>query len=508
MLTPNQLDQVPDSLVELYSKAELDILQDMVRRITTYDFFIPAAEYQFRKLQDMGLLYDEIIKKLSAMSGITNEQIEILIKEAGAQSLKIDDSIYRKAGLRPTPLDASPAMQAVLSSGIAKTSRLFKNLTKTTASTASKQFEDLLDRAYMQITTGAFDYNTAIRMAVKDLSSKGVASITYPAKNDKLGHTDYMDVAVRRAVLTGVNQTSAHLQLARMDEMECDLVEATAHVGARPEHQLWQGKVFSRGGKSKKYPDFVENTGYGTGEGLCGWNCRHNFFPFFEGVSEPAYSKIDLEDMNALKYEYNGKKMTEHEAVGKQRQIERNIRKWKREYVGMETAGLPTEEAVSKIAKWQNAQKDFLKQTGLKRQVGREQIGGYGKSQAGKVTQANKKAGKVANRAKSDIINHKVVNAMDSTVPKALKFNDNSDWIPDGAKIENVHIIAGKDVNTKIRVAETLAEKYGGKANEWMKKVGKVSSMKYDIDIHWYEHSEIGPVDHKVKNAKERSAKK
>ena len=92
-----------------------------------------------------------------------------------------------------------------------------------------------------------------------------------------------MDVAVRRAVLTGVNQTTARMQIARADEMECDLVETTAHMGARPEHMDWQGRIFSRSGKSRKYPDFVKSTGYGTGPGLCGWNCRHSFFPYFEG---------------------------------------------------------------------------------------------------------------------------------------------------------------------------------------------------------------------------------
>ncbi|MEG1120527.1 MAG: phage minor capsid protein, partial [Bacteroidales bacterium] len=152
---------------------------------------------------------------------------------------------------------------------------MFDNLTRTTANTTTHQFEKVLDRAYLQITSGAFDYNSAIRSAVKDLSQKGIAVVEYPS-----GHTDYMEVAVRRATVTGVNQTAAKLQEVRADEMDSDLVETTAHVGARPEHAEWQGKVFSRSGKSKRHPDFRESTGYGTGAGLCGWNCRHNFYPF------------------------------------------------------------------------------------------------------------------------------------------------------------------------------------------------------------------------------------
>lgn len=379
MLRPDYIDQLPNALVELYAQAERDIISDMVRRITTYDFFIPAAEFQFRKLQDMGLLHDEIIKRLSVAMGVSTKELENLMKEAGATALKEDDSIYRKDRLSPTPLDSNAALQAVLAAGIEKTGGLFQNLTRTIANTATKQFENALDRAYMQVTTGAFDYNSAIRMAVKDLCGKGIAVIKYPS-----GHIDYMEVAVRRATVTGINQTAAKLQDARADEMGCDLVETTAHAGARPEHQIWQGKIFSRSGKHPEHPDFVTSTGYGTGPGLCGWGCRHNFFPFIEGVSEPAYTEEELEKMNAKNYSYNGQDMTEYEATQKQRYIEQRIRKWKREYTGMKAAGQPVNEAAAKISRWNDVMDDFLNQTGLKQQHDREQIPGYGRSQARK----------------------------------------------------------------------------------------------------------------------------
>ena len=90
-------------------------------------------------------------------------------------------------------------------------------------------------------------------------------------------------LAVRRAVVTGVNATALKLQETLMDEMGCDLVETSAHAGARPSHAVWQGKIFGRSGTHPKYPSLVEGTGYGTGEGLGGWNCRHSIMPFFEG---------------------------------------------------------------------------------------------------------------------------------------------------------------------------------------------------------------------------------
>lgn len=422
MLNPHDLDRYPDAMVELFAKVETDILADMAKRISSLDDFIPAAEWQFRKLQDMGNLHDDILKRLSTMSGKSTAQLKKLIKEAGITALKADDAIYRKAGLDPVALAQSAALQSVLEAGLQKTLGLFRNLTSTTANTATKQFEDALDRAYMQMTTGAFSRQESIKMAIKSLTQNGVAVIKYPS-----GHTDYMDVAVRRAVLTGVNQTAMKLQDARANEMGCDLAETSAHSGARPSHAEWQGKVFSRSGKHPKFPDFVSTTGYGTGDGLGGWNCRHSFYPFFEGVSEPAYSKEELKEMDATKYEYNGHKLTEYEATQRQRQIERALRRWKREFKAMEAANLPTEEAASKITSWQRIQRDFIQQTGLKRQYDRESVVGFGKSEASKAKAIQKK--KISSFAKQHIAS--------VTASSQLQNNSSSDIMEIAKKFSN-----------------------------------------------------------------------
>lgn len=377
MLKPKYIGSLPDKLIELYSQLEMDILADMARRISTYDYYIPAAQWQRDKLIELGNFESWIIKALSSMTGKTEKEIKSLMKEAGMKALKFDDRVYKEAGLKTPPLSASPAMLDVLNAGIEKTNGLFENLTRTTANTATKQFENALDRAYMQITSGAFDRETAVRNAVKELSRQGVGAVTYSS-----GKIDSIETAVRRAVVTGVNQTALKLQEARAQQMGSNLVETTAHEGARPSHAVWQGKVFSLSERNKKYPDFKSSTGYGTGAGLGGWNCRHSFYPFFEGISERAYTYEDLKEYSAENIEYNGKKMTEYEASQIQRSYERKIRRWKREKKAMEAAGLPTEEASSKIKHWQEVEKDFLKQTGLKKQGGRSQIGNYTRSDA------------------------------------------------------------------------------------------------------------------------------
>lgn len=374
MLRPRDIDRLPAALVELYSEVETDILKYMARRMAAFDDFPPAAQWQYRKLIEMGNYHSFVVKALASMTGKTEAEVKRVMERAGRKALRFDHAIYRRTGLDPPPLAASPALQAVINAGLDSTMGLFENLARTTANTSSRQFERALDRAWLQVNSEAFSHQEATRMAVKDLAREGLAVVEYPT-----GHVDHMDVAVRRAVLTGVNQTSLKLTETLADEMGCDLVEVTAHAGARTgvgvaDHSAWQGKVYSRSGIHKKYPYLVEKTGYGTGPGLGGWNCRHSFFPFIEGISEPAYTQKELAELNDPKYYYNGKKLTEEEANSRQRYIERQIRRWKRENAAMKAAGLDPSESAAKVRRWQEVYLDFLSQTGLKRQYDRERI--------------------------------------------------------------------------------------------------------------------------------------
>ena len=228
----------------------------------------------------------------------------------------------------------------------------------------------MLDRAWLQVSTGGFDANTAIRNAIKELTRQGLTTVDYAS-----GRTMSVEAAVRMNVVTGVNQTALRLQDTLADEMDSDLVETTAHSGARPSHARWQGQVFSRSGKSKKYPDFRRATGYGTGPGLGGWNCRHSFHPYFDGMAR-TYGAKELKKLEAKSITYNGEKLTEYEASQRQRYIERQIRRWKREQQAMKSAGQPQEEAKAKLKEWRARQTDLVEQTGLKRQYDRERAGG------------------------------------------------------------------------------------------------------------------------------------
>lgn len=293
-------------------------------------------------------------------------------------------AIYKAAGLTPSPIEESAALNNLLNAGYRQTLGTWQNLTATTAVTVTGEFERALDRAWLQVASGAFGYKTAVKRAVDGLADH-MAGVTYPS-----GHKDTLEVAARRAVLTGVNQTCAKLQLASTDEMGCEFVEVTAHAGARPEHAVWQGKIYHRGGaivyEGVRYEDFETATGYGTGPGLCGWNCRHNFYPYFPGLSVPNYTAERLAALNARDIEFNGQKYTRYEISQMQRALERRVRKYKRRYLAEDAAGADTAATAVRLKQARQELNTFTRATGSRNDSSRTSVSGFGRSQASKAT--------------------------------------------------------------------------------------------------------------------------
>ena len=205
-----------------------------------------------------------------------------------------------------------------------KTGRDLSNLTLTTAIRAQNAYYNATNLAYLQVSSGVLSYQEAIKRAVLTVAKDG-ATVLYPS-----GHIDKIDVAVRRSVLAGVNQTAAKMNLEYCDESDVILLRQQPIVAPDLLMPYGREKCFCISGKSNLYPPFSE-TGYGTGAGLCGWNCCHNFHAFWPGISVPAYTDKMLADYNAKKYEYNGEKLTDYECSQMQRSMERKIRETRRQ---------------------------------------------------------------------------------------------------------------------------------------------------------------------------------
>ena len=385
MLPPSALDRLPDAFVELWQGVEDEILKDIARRIAKTGTITETANWQLWRYQQTEALRNDVVKLLAKYSGKSDAAIRKLLQQAATEAMEREDAIYYHYGMEPTPFEESAALNNLLDAGARQTAGTWKNLTATTANTVTGQFERTLDAAWAKVSTGAFDYKTAVKQTVDSLAD-GMKFVTYPT-----GHQDSIEVAARRAILTGVNQTAGKLQEARMDEMNVEFVETSAHGGARPSHAEWQGRRFHRGGAvdylGKHYPDFEQATGYGTGAGLCGWNCRHTFFAVFPELGDPpTWTEESLQELNARNIEYNGKLYTQYEVNQMQRARERNVRKWKKRYLAESAAGSDTTDSAVRLRTAREELKNFVSTTGGRLDSSRTSTAKFGRSQSSKAS--------------------------------------------------------------------------------------------------------------------------
>lgn len=408
MLTPKDFENIAKQAERLYGDLELEIIQEIAERIANVGYANTVVLNDILIAQEMGLMYQDIINMVAEYNETSVSQIEDIFHKAGAKTLKLDDKIYKEAGLNPLPLKQSKSMLQFLMATVLKTHNNLSNLVMTTASSSQTEFYNTMNKAYMEVSTGVKSYSQSIIDSVKEISKKG-AIITYPS-----GYKTSIENAVRMNILTSVNQTSGRLQLMRADEMGWDLMEISAHSGARPEHAEWQGKIVSRSGQ-KGYLS-LDDIGYGEVTGFQGVNCRHTWFPYFKG-STTTYTDRELRELANESVTYNGKKISKYEASQIQRKMERQIRQDKKDIVGLNgilknaTDNKLIEDTRTEFAKksltyktHQNILEDFIKQTSFVKDNTRLYTGSQDKSILNQISSVTK----IANKYNKNVIGTKV----------------------------------------------------------------------------------------------------
>ena len=369
MLTEQDFMKIEGQANSIYNNLELQIIEEIAIRIANFGYANTVVINDLRIAQEMGYLYEDIVKLVAEYNNTTVEEVNRIFYEAGEKSLKFDDKIYKEAGLQPLPLAQSESIKQIMNATIKRTSGNLQNLCMTTANTAQTQFYNAINNAYMYTSTGVKSYTQAILDEIKNISKQG-AVIEYPS-----GAKRSLESAVRTNILTAVNQNCGKVQEARADELGWDLMELTAHSGARPEHAHWQGKIVSRSGQ-KGYLS-LRDIGYGEVTGFKGINCRHDWYPYYKGSSR-TYNAKQLNAWKNEKVEYNGQKISMYEATQKQRAFERKIRQDKKDLKAQQAIltsnnkDIDIEQVKNEIKNIKAMQKDhnaqlndFLKQTKL-----------------------------------------------------------------------------------------------------------------------------------------------
>lgn len=399
--SPELLDAFPEELAELFRGLELKLLEEICSRLKIAGQLNEVTVQDIRALRAHGIDLEDIKKAIQKTTGIGEKKLEKLLDDVVERNQRYYTEMIDLAHLTaPERLVSHEDIYAIYE----QTRGTYRNITRSMGFLVrqgrhmvmlppAKAYQWALDEAISQIGSGAISYNQAIKSAIEQLSgsSKTVRKCGFKTVYYESGHRDSVDVAVRRAVMTGVNQLNQKYREQSMDYLETDLVEVTAHLGARnidgpmgwENHAKWQGGVYRWAAKPKastgKYPDFEKACGYGSVTGIGGANCRHSFHPFIEGVSERTYTDAQLEAMkpeNRPKTVFEGREYDDYQATQKQRQIERTVRKLKRRKAAFEAAGLKenAQDANIRLQRESKKYKAFSKAAGLPEQRERMKV--------------------------------------------------------------------------------------------------------------------------------------
>ena len=353
---PEVLDALPEELAELFRALEITLLDEICSRLKLADQLNEVTVQDIRAFRSHGIDIKSIEEAISKTAGISKQKLNSLLNDVIERNQKYYTEVIDLAHVtQPETLVDAATVDAIKR----QTHDTFRNLTASmgflvgnTMLKPARAYQWALDNAEMQIQSGAISYNQAIANVVKQLADSGLKIVDYESD-----HRDHIDVAVRRAVMTGVNQICAKYTEQSAEYLETPYFEVSAHAGARDKpgpspwssHKNWQGKVYSiRAGDI--YPSIYEVCGLGAVDGLEGANCRHRRNVWVEGVSERTYTDEQLAHIDDdLGCEFDGKKYTAYEATQMQRRVEREARKLKREKAAYKAAGLHEDETAVNI---------------------------------------------------------------------------------------------------------------------------------------------------------------
>lgn len=384
MFTPSDLERMPVPIEQRMSELEMRIMEDIVRRIRINDEITRSADWQIYRLQQMGESKRVIKKEIAEMLNLSSKEINHLYKDIIRKGYARDEALYKAKGKPMIQFEDNKELQQLIQAMIKQTKDQMTNITQTLGfmiekngklefTEASKFLQQALDNAVLEVTTGTFDYNSTLKRVVNEMTKSGLRTVDYST-----GWTNRVEVAARRALMTGVTQVTGQINESNAKDLDTEYFEVSWHGSARPSHQEWQGRVYNK-------KELVDICGLGSVTGLCGANCYHSYYPFIPGVSERTYTDEQLEEMNAKENkvkEYRGKGYTAYEATQRQRQLETLMRKQRQDIKLLKDGNVSEDDLINVQAKYRSTMaqyKRFSDEMGLPQQKERIYLDGLGR---------------------------------------------------------------------------------------------------------------------------------
>lgn len=377
MFSSSELEGIPLEIQRIFSDLELRIMEDVVERIDMINDISRTADWRIYTLSRLGVSSKDIKEAIQEALDKSNVEIDRIYSDVIEEGYARDETLYKATGKPFIPFEDNIELQSYIEAIREQTKGEFVNLTQSMGFSirvdGKMQFTELgnyyqriLDNATVDITSGAFDYNSTLKKVINQMTNSGIRTVDYAS-----GYNSRIEVAARRALLTGVNQVLIQNTEQMAKDLETEDFEVSWHRTARPTHQVWQGRVYSK-------QELVDKCGLGKVDGLLGANCYHFYYPFIKGISKRQWTDEELDDMNAKeneKKEYRGREYTTYEATQHQRKLERLMRKYKRDIHLLEQGNASSEEIRNVSIRHRSTMQeyvDFSKEMGLPQQ--RERI--------------------------------------------------------------------------------------------------------------------------------------
>ena len=376
-MTQGEIEKLTVKVSNIFSELEVRIMTDIVRRIKENGFASASVDWQISRLQQLGIAEEDIRGWIQSALQATDAEMDRIFSDEVYKQYYEQEHFFKLAGMQQIPLEENFVLQQLIEATKKQVQGEYKNLTgsmgfairnpatgRIQSSPLMEYYRTTMDQAVIDIKSGAFDYNTVLKRTVNQMTASGLRYIEYDS-----GHRDRIDVAARRAILTGFRQVQGKIMEMLANQLGTDLYEVSYHVGARPTHQPWQGKAWSM-------QELKQVCGLGEITGLKGINCYHDFKPIPPGAkrtyTDEQLQKM-LEEENTQK-EYNGKQYTTYEALQQQRKMERGMRAQRQKIKLLQQGGADEQEIILAKAKYQGQMqtyKDFSEKMKLPEQKAR-----------------------------------------------------------------------------------------------------------------------------------------
>ena len=381
MFTPEVTEAIPIALEQIFDSLQMSIMTEIVRMLLEAAEIIPSTGYKMSRLYDLGTSKKRIKDIVARTLNLSDREVENIFTNITESGYNEAESAFVEQGKEFIPYSENEPLQQFVRAVQEQTQDECKNITQSMGfakrqpdgslvfTPVADYYQETLDKAVTEIASGASDYNTVLEKTVTEMTNSGLRTVDYAS-----GHSNRVTVAARRAVSTGLNQVVGKINEENAEKLGTNYFEVSWHSGARPSHQVWQGRVYSK-------EELESVCGLGTVTGLCGANCYHSYSPFTPGITPRTYTDEQLDKMNAEEnkpVEYNGNTYTKYEATQRQRRLETTMRAQRQKIKLLEEGGADEQAIINARARYVKTSDEYVnfsKSVGLSQQWDRVTVG-------------------------------------------------------------------------------------------------------------------------------------